>query len=509
MAKSSSVQRRRYIALISIVVGLVLVVGTLVGYRLTRPFTVSVSLSEHAPLSARATIRSREEIQLSIRIKGMHDDDIAVTFRPYRTDHEVPILGLYPDRRNTILFTGVTRDGRRFEREVTVRTAKLPKLYPNVVVDRFIEDAIAPGMTFLHLGHYDHEMNFTPLPTALDSYGNVRWYYTGEIGHVMKQLDNGNLLIQDENTLKEIDMLGNYVATRAVVPSGIHHDIACMDNGNILVLSTAPGSFEDGVVEVDGETGALLRGWDFRAILDPTRPPQPRNLEAADWLHLNGIDYSAPDDTFIVSGRDQSAVVKVDVDTGAVRWILGNHAHWEYPLTEKLLTPVGEDFHWQWGQHAPMVHPRDPQRILIYDNGNERSYTDPVSPAENYSRAVEFEIDQQRMEVRQVWEYGRELGSQTFTPFIGDANYLENGNRLITFGGITRDLRGEPVELFDFEHQRLNEMKISARIVEVTGESPAREVLRFTIEDTNPDSYVGYRSYQAERYPLYHPAMLQ
>jgi len=499
--------RKKYI-IILIVVALA-VVGSLVGYRLSRPFSVTVSLSHLAPLSARATIHSREEVQISLRIEGMNDDDIVVSFEPYQHEHDIPILGLYADRNNTVVITATTQDGQQHERTVNIRTDRLPEIYPVFVMNRFIEHAIAPGMTFLHLGHYDHEMSFTPLPTVVDAFGNVRWYYTEDIGHVMKQLDNGNLLIQEGNTLKEIDMLGNHVATRAVVPSGIHHDVAFMDNGNLLVLSTAPGSFEDGVVEVDGDSGALLRGWDFRLILDPERPPQPRNLEVADWLHLNGIDYSPHDDSFIVSGRDQSAVVKVDADTGTPTWILGNHAHWEYPLNEKLLHPVGTEFSWQWGQHAPMVNPDNPYRVLIYDNGNERSYTEPVDPKENYSRAVEFEIDEHLMEVRQVWEYGRELGSETFTPFIGDANYLENGNRLISFGGITRDLTGEPVKLFDFDNSRLNDMKISARIVEVTGESPAQEVLRITIEDSDPDSFVGYRCYQAERYPLYHPALLR
>jgi arylsulfate sulfotransferase len=121
---------------------------------------------------------------------------------------------------------------------------------------------------------------------------------------------------------------------------------------------------------------------------------------------------------------------------------------------------------------------------------------------------VEFEIDEQDMTVRQVWEYGRELGSETFTPFIGDANYLANGNRLICFGGITRNLDGEPVELFDFANNTLNPMKISARIVEVTHDFPAKEVLRISISNDDSESYEGYRSYQAERYPLYHHSLL-
>ncbi len=191
--------------------------------------------------------------------------------------------------------------------------------------------------------------------------------------------------------------MGRKIRTLPPLMYGLHHDVAIMENGNLLALSTAPSSFEDGgVVELDGETGAYVQGWDFREILDKDRPSQPRNLERADWLHLNGVDYDHRDDSFIVSGRDQSAVVKVDRQSGDLRWILGNHEHWEEAYHPYLLQPEGSPFAWQWGgQHAPpMVHPDYPTRVLLYDNGNERSYTDPLDPAENFSRAVEFEIDE-------------------------------------------------------------------------------------------------------------------
>lgn len=482
---------------------------------LFQPVRVSAKLAERAPLSALATIDSREPTQVTLHIPGRNNDDIVVTFEPFSTHHEIPILGLYADSNNRVQLLIKTENGKTYERSLTLRTQALPEEYPDIEVERLLPERIASGMTFLHLGHYDNDGNFSSLPAAIDGYGNVRWYYTGEIGHVLRQIDNGNLLIQGsrssgkpDNLILEIDMLGRAIGIRAEVPTGIHHDLSIMENGNMLILSSAPDSYEDGVVEIDGDTGELLRGFDFRAILDWQRPPQPRNLEPADWLHLNGIDYNPADSSYIVSGRDQSAVVKVDVETGALRWILGNHEHWEPPYSDYLLEPVGEDFAWQWGQHAPMVHPGNANRVLLYDNGNERSYTDPVDPRNNYSRAVEFEVDEGSMSVRKIWEYGKELGSETFTPFIGDANYLENGNRLVCFGGITRNLEGAPVEIFDFANNTLNPMKISARIVEVTEDFPAKEVLRISIADNNYDSYRGYRSYQAERYPLYHPSLL-
>jgi arylsulfate sulfotransferase len=150
-----------------------------------------------------------------------------------------------------------------------------------------------------------------------------------------------------------------------------------------------------------------------------------------------------------------------------------------------------------------MQHPEDPNRILLFDNGNERSYDDPLLPVENYSRIVEYQIDPEAGTVRQIWQYGKERGSELFAPFIGDADYLPNGNRLACFGGITRDLEGRPMELFDFENDKVNMMKVSAHIIELTGETPARVVREVVLADDDASTYEGYRSYRAEKMSLY------
>ncbi len=492
-----------------------LVVGSILGLLLlslllfiARPVKITVQRSERTPLSALASIKTRKETQLTITIRGKHGDDLTVSFSGYATEHEVPLLALYAESKNEVLFKIVTETGKRYEKVITIETEPLPESFPEIDAKRVLPDQIADGFTFLHLGRYDENGSYSALPCAVDSYGHVRWYYQGDIGHVMKMRERGILMIQEGDSLVEMDLMGRKIRTLPPLMYGLHHDVVFMENGNLLVLSSAPDSFEDGVVELDGETGSYVQGWDFREILDKNRPPQPRNLEPADWLHLNGISYDARDDSFIVSGRDQSAVVKVDRERGQLIWILGNHEHWQEAYHPYLLQSVGTPFAWQWGQHAPMVHPEHPQRILLYDNGNERSYTDPRDPTENYSRAVEFEVDEETMTIRQIWEYGTENGSTTFTPFIGDANYLENGNRLVCFGGITKNLDGDAVEIFDFANNSLNAMKISAKVIEVTSDYPAREVLVFSFNDPDPTSYAGYRVYQAERYPLYHPALL-
>src|SRR6056297_1459227 len=348
------------------------------GYQALQPVHISAELSQAAPLSALAEVRTRRPSQVSLKIQGRDENDLQVDFPETSRRHKIPVLGLYPDHQNRVEFRITTDKGRVFERSLTLTTGALPEAYPDIRLERLQPEKIAPGLIYMHLGHYDAEGNFHSLPSAIDQYGRVRWFYTGEIGHVLTRLENGNFLIHrkgdkdgrargetagspENDHLLEIDPLGRRVALRGEVQTGIHHDAVPMPNGNILALTSALGSYDDGVVEIDGESGEVLRGWDLRTILQPGRPPQPRNLEKGDWLHLNGIDYNPADDSFIISGRDQSAVVKVHRKSGSLEWILGNHEHWSEPFRQYLLQPspgpgsAAQDrsFEWQWGQHAP------------------------------------------------------------------------------------------------------------------------------------------------------------
>ena len=475
-------------------------------YLLRPPVRIkSLRLAEKVPLAAEAKIQSRRPSRVTLRIKGRNGaEDLQVSFEEEARVHHIPVLGLYPDWENSIEFRITDDKGRVHRLNRTLTTDALPEEYPEIVVRTPLPEKTAPGMLFMHLGHYDNRMRYTPYPSAIDDAGEVRWLYAGDNGHLLRRLENGNLMIQEDDSIVEVDMLGRPEGGRwEIVPRDLHHDAVEMPNGDFLALSSAEDSIDDEVVLLDRETGVVLKRWDFRQILDPERPVMPANLNPKDWLHLNGIVYDSQDDSMIVSGRDQSALVKVDIASGSIVWILGNHDKWKEGFKPFLLQPVGDSFEWSWGQHAPMLHPDDSSRILLFDNGNERSYDEPRIPEENYSRIVEYQIDPGKGTVRQIWQYGRERGSELFAPFIGDADYLSNGNRLACFGGITRDREGRAMELFDFENDKVNMMKVSAHIIELTDESPARIVREVILADDDASTYEGYRSYRAEKMSLY------
>ena len=187
--------------------------------------------------------------------------------------------------------------------------------------------------------------------------------------------------------------------------------------------------------------GDLLNTWPLVNMLDTSRVGY-NSLDlhdlGHDWAHVNAVIYDPRDDSVIMSLRHQDAVVKFSRSTGKLKWILGPHANWSAKFKRFLLTPVGEPFEWQYHQHSPTITPSG--TILLFDNGNFRASpfdgNTKTPNRQNYSRAVEYAIDEQKMEVRQVWEYGKYSEKRLFAGHIGDANWMKKtGNVLITFGG--------------------------------------------------------------------------
>ena len=137
---------------------------------------------------------------------------------------------------------------------------------------------------------------------------------------------------------------------------------------------------------------------------------------------------------------------------------------------------------------------------MLYDNGNYKATPfDPKLPAtENFSRAVEYSIDEETKEVTQVWEYGQFIEPAIYAAFVGDADAQPlTGNVLITFAGIIKDESGLPSDFVGGGK--------GSRIIEVTHTTPAEKVFDLSIEDSSPNVADGWQGYRAERLPSLYP----
>ena len=360
----------------------------------------------------------------------------------------------------------------------------------------------------------------------VDNRGEVVWYSTlGSVNNYL--LRDGTLLYRDDNDIVDIDMLGNELWRITPDVPGLHltHDMFPTAEGTFLSITiqqatlagfptsetdaNAPrktASVEDNpIVEFD-RNGKLLHSWSLVGMLDThrigynslnKRPPQFQPL-GYDWAHVNAVIEDTRDDSIIISLRHQDALVKFSRSTGKLKWILGTHANWSKAFRPFLLTPVGEPFAWQYHQHSPEITPAG--TILLFDNGNFRASPfdgkTKIPDSRNYSRAVEYAVDAQKMTVRQVWEYGRNIDKPLFSGYISDANRMKRtGNVLITFGGTTYTggVASSDLGLGDAH----------TRIIEVTHETPAKRVFDMLVYDPIP--HARSQVFRSERIPDLYP----
>ena len=191
-----------------------------------------------------------------------------------------------------------------------------------------------------------------------------------------------------------------------------------------------------------------------------------------DWGHCNSVFYVPEEDAAILSFYHQDAVVKLDMDSGEIQWILGTPSGWKEPWQKYLLKPKG-DLQWQYHQHAAKMTPNG--TLILFDNGTYRASPpdEKMKTEDAYSRAVEYRINEETMEVEEVWSYGGPNGERFFSPFICDVDWLpRTGNILVTDGGRIREKDSEKVSsaIMGGHHW--------ARIAEVTHTTPRRRYSR-------------------------------
>ena len=396
---------------------------------------VIVNPYEISPLTALIIFKTEKSVSPKVTIEG--DDELTTFTHTFDEGkkHYLPIYGLYPNRDNTVVVEyGDVR------KEFTITTEALP------------DDFILPTSVDADKSELTNDLYFfTPSSNgytcAYDVNGSVRWYLTTNAIWEINRLDNGHLMVSTERLvnspyymtgLYEMDMLGK-IYKEYSLPGGYHHDYYEMPNGNLLVASddfnSGEGTVEDYVVEIDRETGDIVKHFDLKDILN-MEDGKSENWTEYDWFHNNSVWYDEKTNSITLSGRHQDAVINIDYDSGDLNWIIGDSTNWSEEYQKYFFKPVGDDFEWQWSQHAAMITPEG--YVFLFDNGNNKSKIkdEYVSADKSYSRGVMYKIDTDNMTIEQVFEYGKERGSEFYSPYISDVDYLDNDHYIIHSGGI-------------------------------------------------------------------------
>ena len=408
------------------------------GYTIDEP-NVILNPYGNSPLTALILFETESEVSPKVTITGK--DELSTFTHTFKegTKHYLPIYGLYADYQNEVIIEYKEND-KVVKRDLKIKTDKLPD---NMVLPTDVK----ANKKLLTNDLYFYTPSSIGYTSAYDVNGDVRWYFTNYALWRIKRLENGHLLVSTERLvnnpyymtgLYEMDLLGK-IYTEFSLEGGYHHDYYEMENGNLLVASddfyNKDGTVEDYIVELDRETGKIVKTFDLKDILN-MQDGKSENWSDYDWFHNNAVWYDKKTNSITLSGRHQDAVINISYDTGKLNWIIGDKTNWSEEYQKYFFTPVGDDFEWQWSQHAAMITPEG--YVFILDNGNNKSKIkkEYVPATKSYTRGVMYKIDTDKMTIEQVYQYGKERGSEFYSPYISDVDYLAKGHCIVHSGGI-------------------------------------------------------------------------
>jgi Arylsulfotransferase (ASST) len=176
------------------------------------------------------------------------------------------------------------------------------------------------------------------------------------------------------------------------------------------------------IQEIDVATGNVLFSWNSLDHVPVTRSdyPVPSSGAPFDYFHGNSISLT-PDGNVLVSGRNVSAVYKVNRATGKVMWQLGGK-HSSFTLK-----PSGQQ--WFCYQH----HARQPKAnvLTLFDDGG----AGPPACANHASRALTLALDT----THHTATITRNLRHRPalHAAFLGSNQTLSNGHALVSWGNLS------------------------------------------------------------------------
>lgn len=415
------------------------------GYKIEN-LNIIIDPYKSSPLTALILFETKNDVTPKVTVVGKDNNTTITHTFQNTTKHYLSIYGLYPDYENKVIIE-YKEKGKQIKKEVTIKTDKLPDDFP-------LPTSVNSKKEELGTEFYFYTPSSKGYSCAYDMNGDVRWYLTHYAIWDNTRLKNGNMLVSTErliNTpyymtgLYEIDMFGK-IYKEYSLPGGYHHDYYEMPNGNLLVATddfdNKYGTVEDYIVELDRKNGKIVNKIDLKNILKMT-DGKSENWTSYDWFHNNSVWYDEKTNSITLSGRHQDAVINIDYNTKKLNWIIGDSKNWSKDYQKYFFKKIGENFEWQWSQHAAMITKEG--YVFLFDNGNNKSkIKDNYVPADkSYSRGVMYKINKKNMTIEQIWEYGKERGSDFYSPYISDVDYLGKNHYIVHSGGIVKE-NGKP-----------------------------------------------------------------
>jgi hypothetical protein len=305
----------------------------------------------------------------------------------------------------------------------------LPSDFPSRTI--LVSDNPSPGKIFL--SNFNIYNTSVPYLMILDNSGNPLFYrkMNGNCLDFMLQ-PNGFLTYWDgslgyfialDSSYQVIDSFkcGNGYSTDL-------HELRILPDGHALLLSFDPEPVDMSQIVQGGDTAATVigliiqeldreknvifqwRSWDHFQITDATH--EDLLASTVDYVHGNALEIDV-DGNILLSCRHMDEITKINRETGEIMWRMGGKNNQFTFIND----PIGFSH-----QHALRRLPNGD--ITLFDNGNFHS--------PSFSRAIEYQLDEQTKTVTLVWQFRNSPDNYGFA--MGYVQRLDNGNTLIGWG---------------------------------------------------------------------------
>lgn len=391
-------------------------------------------------------------------------------WRPAEKRLVFPVFGLYAGHANQLGVTVAFEDKSSDDDTVTVAAPAYTgpaAIYNTPQVRTPRSAATAPGFDYMLI------KNNISAPAVLDTDGNLRWVGAG-ISYSSSTYFSGDAFYLGNPTAPELlrfDFTGAYTTTPLASTryTNFHHELSAGKQGLLAELDALDAGvqkFESILVEI-GTNGEILKEWDmaqiFRAAMQ-AGGDDPSNFvrDGSDWFHMNSAIYVPADDSLLISSRE-NFVVKLDYDTGRIKWLLGDtNKHWyDYPSLRALAlkltsgkTPIG--------QHSLSIASNGD--LLLFNNGlgsfNQPPGTSP-GLTRSFSAPSRYTIDERARTAVEVWTYVTD--PPIYSDICSSTYESTPGNYLVAYAVAAGRTRSRLVGVnsfaqvaFDYEYPTVN-----------------------------------------------------
>lgn len=412
---------------------------------------------ERTPLTALLRFKTSQPARITLTVAGRDNaKELTHTFQDKKSEHEIPVLGLYPDHNNRVTLTAEYDDGSSEKSEIQIRTHKVPK-----------------RALFVTEQKNDHETRYHFLHDGIvfDEDGWMRFSFKND-GQIVYWF-NGNLIAEDRNSgLTRYSMSGEFLQHYPFPKDFVSfaHGIAQKPNGNFLVIGSFSGkkavianeeqpTQREFVIELDYKTGKHLNTIDLANILNPDRSviikSATRDYGLNDWCHINSVDYDSSDKSIVVSCR-HVGIIKVDETTHQLTWVVSMHQGFDKSgrngtgpnLREKLLTALDKngkilpisvqkgvtastDFKWPAKTHHAKVLGNN--LFSVFDNAGSLYDTNIITTPT--SNASVYKIDPDQKTIQRIWSHSLPWISESASSVL----YRPDLNEVIVYASTVKD----------------------------------------------------------------------